>query len=58
MNLAKTLGRQIATPDEARDILGLPKEWKDRILPQLDDGSGFIKHLEEQEAKRAAADKA
>ncbi|KAL3900511.1 MAG: hypothetical protein SGPRY_012449 [Prymnesium sp.] len=58
VNLAKTLGRQIATPDEARDILGLPKEWKDRILPQLDDGSGFIKHLEEQEAKRAAADKA
>lgn len=34
VELAKTLGREIATPDEARDILGLKKEWKDRILEQ------------------------
>merc|ERR1719310_2427052 len=33
---AKLMGRRIATPDEAREILSLPKEWKDRILPQLE----------------------
>ena len=50
------LGRTaVANCDEAREILSLPKEWKDRIVPQLDDGSGFKKHLEEQAAKAAAA---
>ena len=55
VELAKTLGREVANCDEAREILSLPKEWKDRIVPQLDDGSGFKKHLEEQAAKAAAA---
>lgn len=35
VDLAKTMGRQLATPAEAREILGLKPEWKDRILPQL-----------------------
>jgi 3-keto-5-aminohexanoate cleavage enzyme len=34
-DLAKMMGRQLATPAEAREILGLKPEWKDRILPQL-----------------------
>jgi len=33
--LAKLMGRELATPEEARKILSLPVEWKDRILPQL-----------------------
>merc|ERR1711871_51801 len=33
VEIAKMMGRRIATPDEAREILSLPKEWKDRILP-------------------------
>jgi 3-keto-5-aminohexanoate cleavage enzyme len=33
--LAKLMGRDVATPDEARRILNLKPEWKDRILPQL-----------------------
>jgi 3-keto-5-aminohexanoate cleavage enzyme len=36
VEMAKLMGREIATPDEAREILSLPKEWKDRILPQLE----------------------
>jgi 3-keto-5-aminohexanoate cleavage enzyme len=35
VNLAKLMGRELATPAEARKILNLPAEWKDRILPQL-----------------------
>lgn len=35
VDLAKMMGRQLATPAEAREILGLKPEWKDRILPQL-----------------------
>lgn len=35
VDLAKMMGRQLATPAEARAILGLRPEWKDRILPQL-----------------------
>jgi 3-keto-5-aminohexanoate cleavage enzyme len=35
VDLAGMMGREIATPDEARAILNLPLEWKDRILPQL-----------------------
>ena len=35
VDLAKMMGREIATPAEAREILGLKPEWKDRILPQL-----------------------
>lgn len=35
VDLAKLMGRDLATPDEARKILNLPLEWKDRILPQL-----------------------
>lgn len=35
VDLAKLMGREIATPAEAREILGLKPEWKDRILPQL-----------------------
>jgi len=37
VELAKLMGRELATPDEARKILNLPLEWKDRILPQLED---------------------
>jgi hypothetical protein len=33
--LAQLMGRPLATPDEARQILNLKPEWKDRILPQL-----------------------
>lgn len=36
-NLARLMGRDLATPSEAREILGLKTEWKDRILPQLVD---------------------
>lgn len=35
VNLAKMMGRDLATPDEAREILGLKKEYKDRIVPNL-----------------------
>jgi 3-keto-5-aminohexanoate cleavage enzyme len=35
VDLAALMGRQLATPAEARQILGLPVAWKDRILPQL-----------------------
>ncbi|MCG8635828.1 MAG: 3-keto-5-aminohexanoate cleavage protein [Desulfobacterales bacterium] len=35
VRIARELGREIATPDEARDILGLPKENKDRILDMI-----------------------
>ncbi len=35
VRIAKELGREIATPDEAREILGLPKENKDRILDMI-----------------------
>jgi len=34
-DLAKLLGRDLATPAEAREILSLPAAWKDRIVPQL-----------------------
>jgi len=34
-SLAQMMGRELATPAEAREILNLPAEWKDRILPQL-----------------------
>ena len=33
--IAKELGREVATPDEARQILGLPKENKDRICDMI-----------------------
>jgi len=33
---AKMMGREIANPAEARKILSMPEEWKDRICPQLD----------------------
>lgn len=35
VRIAKEVGREIATPDEARQILGLSKENKDRICGQL-----------------------
>lgn len=35
VRIAKEVGRKIATPDEAREILGLPKENKDRILDMI-----------------------
>lgn len=35
VRIAKELGRQIASPDEARQILGLPKENEDRITGNL-----------------------
>lgn len=35
VDLAAMMGRELATPSEAREILGLKPEWKDRILPQL-----------------------
>jgi len=36
VDVAKAMGREIATPEEAREILSMPAEWKDRIMPQLD----------------------
>jgi len=36
VGVAKAMGREIATPAEAREILSLPTENIDRILPQLD----------------------
>ena len=36
VEVAKAMGREIASPDEAREILSMPKENIDRILPQLD----------------------
>ncbi len=36
VRIAKEVGRQIASPDEARQILGLPKENKDRISENLE----------------------
>ncbi len=35
VRIAKELGREIATPDEARTILGISKENKDRILDMI-----------------------
>lgn len=35
VRIAKEIGRQIASPDEARQILGLPKDKKDRISENL-----------------------
>ena len=35
VRIAREVGRQIASPDEARQILGLDKENKDRILSNL-----------------------
>ena len=35
VRIAREVGRQIASPDEARQILGLPKENKDRISGNL-----------------------
>ena len=35
VTIARTMGRQIATPDEARRILCLDPAHKDRILTQL-----------------------
>ena len=36
VEVAKVMGREIATPAEAREILSMPPAYKDRILPQLD----------------------
>ncbi len=36
VRIAREVGRQIASPDEARQILGLPKENKDRISRNLE----------------------
>ena len=36
ITIAQTMGRDIATPDEARRILSLDPESKDRILTQID----------------------
>jgi len=35
VEVAKAMGREIATPDEARKMLSMPKENQDRILAQL-----------------------
>eukprot|EP01029_Cantina_marsupialis_P000133 TRINITY_DN10137_c0_g1_i2.p1 TRINITY_DN10137_c0_g1~~TRINITY_DN10137_c0_g1_i2.p1 ORF type:complete len:306 (-),score=91.71 TRINITY_DN10137_c0_g1_i2:1096-1974(-) len=35
VRIAKEIGRDIATPDETRDILQLPKENKDRVLEYI-----------------------
>lgn len=32
VEIAKAMGREVATPDQAREVLGLRKDWKDRIL--------------------------
>jgi len=36
VRIAKEVGREIASPDEARQILGLPKQNKDRICGNLE----------------------
>ncbi len=36
VRIAKEVGRQIASPDEARQILGLPKEHKERISGMIE----------------------
>ncbi|MBW1974959.1 MAG: 3-keto-5-aminohexanoate cleavage protein [Deltaproteobacteria bacterium] len=36
VRITREIGREIASPDEAREILSLPKENKDRILNMLD----------------------
>ena len=47
-SLARMMGRELATPAEAREILNLPVEWKDRILPQLGmKSSAAAKYAEE-----------
>ena len=51
VNLAKLMGRELATPNEAREILGLPLEWKDRICPQLlglKKNAALVKEAEEK----------
>merc|ERR1719326_992568 len=37
IEVAKVMGREIATPAEAREILSMPEAHIDRILPQLED---------------------
>jgi 3-keto-5-aminohexanoate cleavage enzyme len=49
--LAKLMGRELATPAEARKILNLPPEWKDRILPQLKDATS-TRYKEQAEEKK------
>ena len=54
VDLAKMMGRQLATPAEARAILGLRPEWKDRILPQLQEQKiypGDKWHLQTEDAE-------
>jgi len=51
VELAKTLGREIATPDEARKLLNLPLEWKHRILTTLDKPLTELAEEEPQEKK-------
>ena len=36
VDMAKAMGREIATPEEAREILSMPPANIDRIMPQLD----------------------
>lgn len=51
--LAATLGREIATPDEARALLSLPLEYKDRILAQCDKPLAELAEETEPAAKKA-----
>lgn len=50
VELATLMGREIATPAEAREILSLPPEWKDRILPQLKEPEEVENESEEKKA--------
>ena len=54
VDLAAMMGRDLATPAEAREILGLNPAWKDRILPQLGMSvESKIKAVESTEEKKA-----
>jgi len=50
-DLAKLMGRDLATPAEARQILSLPAEWKDRIVPQLNLKATPKSNVEKEEAE-------
>lgn len=51
VQLSTLMGREIATPAEAREILSLPAEWKDRILPQLKEPAQKVSSEDLEEKK-------
>jgi len=52
VEIAKAMGREIASPEEAREILSMPQDGKDRIVPNLDPAvhfSTFVNNMEPYE---------